>query len=340
MREYRLRQDLERQVSGGYALPLGIDIGTLSAPEQGYTLAYTPGEDDEPDSYSFHVVVSHERVKPILHRAFGLLPDKVTGIVEAGSRDAYRSIDVFLGTTEISLEHFLESWKWYESFLLEDCYIAAGANSEEPHVEVFLDQWKGISMHVPLDMRDEVEAFLNEFGLEEVIETWPSTEDDLAFNSARVIPVLDLVDDFSPDIDEMILELRHEWGLELNVDPDTNSDEGGRELGLTLWHALVIVDKIETMSQNDTHAAGTSDSGAYASIWATAGSLIHMQQLIEDELEQNTEWRFAEIYTIDRVAFDERPEHLTDLTLRRDQALLHSLTIESWQESPKDVTDG
>ena len=340
MRDYRLREDLKRKVNGGYALPLGIDLGTLSTPEQGYTLAYTPAEEDEPDSYTFHVVVSHERVRPILNRAFELLPEKVTGIVEAGSRDAYRSIDVFLGTIEISRAHFLETWQWYESFLLEDCYIAAGANSEEPHVEVFLDQWKGISMHVPLAMRDEVEAFLNEFGLEEVIETWPSTEDDLVFNSAQVIPVLDLVNDFSPDIDEMILELRHEWGLELNVDPETNSDEGGRELGLTLWHALVIVDKIETNSQSDTHDFPTSASGAYASIWATAGSLIHMQQLIEDELEQNNEWRFAEIYTIDRVAYDERPEHLADLAPRRDQSLLHSVTIESWLAPPEEMTDG
>ena len=152
--------------------------------------------------------------------------------------------------------------------------------------------------------------------------------------------MLDLVDDFSPDIDEMILELRHEWGLELNVDPDTNSDEGGRELGLTLWHALVIVDKIEAKSQNDTLDVGASALGAYASIWATAGSLIHIQHRIEDELEHDNEWRFSEIYTIDRVAFDERPEHLADLAPRRDQTLLHSVTIESWRATPEEMTDG
>lgn len=339
MREYQLRQELERQVSGGYAMPLGIDLGDLSTPEQGYTLTYTAGEDDEPDSYSFHVVVSHERIRPILHRAFELLPENVIGIVEAGSRDAYRSMDVFLGTSEITREHFLDTWRWYESFLLEDCYIAAGMNSDEPHIEVFLDQWKGISLHVPLDMRDEVEGFLNGFGLEEVIETWPSTEDDLMFSSARVIPVLDLVNDYSPDIDEMILELRHEWGLELNVDPETNSDDSGRELGLTLWHALVIVEKTGSTPQDGTPSPSTA-SGAYASIWATAGSLIHMQQLIEDELERTPQWQFAEVYTIDRVAFDERPEHLVDLTPRRDQALVHSSTIEAWQESPDEMADG
>ena len=32
---------------------------------QGYTIAYTPGEEDEPDTYAFHVVVSHERVRSV-----------------------------------------------------------------------------------------------------------------------------------------------------------------------------------------------------------------------------------------------------------------------------------
>ncbi len=72
----------------------------------------------------------------------------------------------------VSREIFLETWERLETLLLEDCFIAAGANSDEPFVEVFLDQWKGISIHVPLAMRDDVESMLTSFGLEEVIETW------------------------------------------------------------------------------------------------------------------------------------------------------------------------
>src|SRR5687767_8662404 len=99
MREFQLRKDLQRVTISGFALPLGIAPapGRMRAPVQGYTLSYVPGEEEEPDTYSFHIVVSHERLKPILHRAFDLLPEQVFGIIGIGSRDAYRSTDTFIG---------------------------------------------------------------------------------------------------------------------------------------------------------------------------------------------------------------------------------------------------
>ena len=76
MRDFRLRSDLQRAKIDGFALPLGIEPGSEHArgraPAQGYTVAYTPGQDDEPDTYAYHVVVSHERLRPILHKAFEL----------------------------------------------------------------------------------------------------------------------------------------------------------------------------------------------------------------------------------------------------------------------------
>ena len=92
VRDFRLRSDLKRAVIDGFALPLGIDPGSdlsrFKPPVQGYTVTYTPAQDDEPDTYAFHIVVSHERLAPVLHKAFELLPDEVFGIIEIGSRDA------------------------------------------------------------------------------------------------------------------------------------------------------------------------------------------------------------------------------------------------------------
>lgn len=331
MTHYRLRQDLKRATLGEYALPLGIEPGDLEPPMQGYTLAYTPGEEDEPDTYAFHIVVSHEKIRPILHRVFDLLPDEVVGIVEINSRDSYRAVDVFLGTDVIAREEFLDTWQQYEPLLLEDAHIAAGANSEEPFLEIFLDQWKGVSIHVPLSMRDEVEEMLQALGLEEVPQTWSlddnATTPDL--ETSQIRPILEPTSEFEPDLDEVLLDLRHAWQLALNVDPDNNVDEAGRELGMTLWHALVIVEP----------ADGADDRGGYVSVWASARSMSEIEELIEEALEDLPEWEFSEIYTLDRVAYDERPDDLASLQPRRDEPEVHLVNIETWRAPPESSHD-
>ena len=77
MREFSLRNDLERSVIGGFAMPLGIAPGAIGPPQQGYTLAYINSDGDDPDTYAFHIVVSHERVREVVDKAFTLLPDEV-----------------------------------------------------------------------------------------------------------------------------------------------------------------------------------------------------------------------------------------------------------------------
>ena len=304
---------------------------------QGYTVAYVQGQEDEPDTYTFHVVVSHERLTPILHRAFGLLPPQVYAIIEIGSRDAYRSTDTYISEQPIALEDFLRTWRDFEPFLMEDGSIAAGANSEEPFVEVFVDQWKGLAIHVPPSMREDVENLLREEGLDEVVQTWPDMdeEEDLSESeTSQIRPVLDLSEDSSPDVDELLLDLRHEWQLELNIDPESNIDEGGRDLGSTLWHAVVIVDG-GPKDKSGAAGNGSNGSGGYASIWATAGSLNQMEELIHAALDSRPNWQFGEIFTIDRVAFDERPDELADLRPSRRDPQVHLVTIEPWAEAPK-----
>lgn len=338
MRDYRLRTDLQRVSIDGFALPLGYapKPGELKAPVQGYTLIYNVGEGEDPDTYSFHIVVSHERLKPVLKAAFSLLPDEVFAIVEIGSRDAYRSTDTYMGAdTPLPKGEFLRVWQQYESFLLEDGAIGAGANTDEPFIEIFLDQWKGVMIHVPAEMKEQVERLLQNLDLEEVPETW--SEDDLEDDKKKdswedaldedttVRPVLDTSDEFMPDVDELLLQLRHAWMLELSVDPKTNLDDAGRPLGPTLWHAVAIVDD----------ADGNPNVGAYCDIWATAGSLGEMEQLIHDALAKTPEWVFGEVYTIDRVAFDERPEELGHLKPSDRKSRVHLLAFDRWQEPPQ-----
>ena len=334
MRDFRLRSDITRAVVNGFAYALGIDPGDTPPPTQGYTLAYSPGEEDDPDTYVFHVVVSHERLRAVVSRAFELLGEQVYGIVEIGSRDAYRSVDVYVGEEAVPRNQFVTVWSEFQTLLLEDSAIAAGANSEDPFVEIFLDHYKGLYIHVPPDTRDEVETMLQSFGLDEVAQTWPDSEEDSSAGEdadwvARTRPILDLQDEYSPDVDELLLQLRHEWNLELNVDPQANVDDGGRELGPTLWHAVIVV--------GDT--GGDPEIGGYVSVWATASSLTEMEQLIQRALEDHPQWEYVETYTIDRVAFDERPDELADLPPRRTQSQIHLVQIDPWPEPPPDVFD-
>ncbi|MSR28152.1 MAG: hypothetical protein EXS03_01060 [Phycisphaerales bacterium] len=320
MREFELRGDITRAEIEGYKFPLGIEPVSLPAPKQGFTLEYTPGEDGDPDTYAFHVVVSHDRLKPILEDAFELLPEEVVPIVEIGSRDAYRALDVYIGSEPIPTSEFLESWRQFEAILLEDGSIGAGGNAEEPFVEVFLDTWKGLLINVPIGMRREVERLLARHGLREVLETWPQDLERSPEPPSQLREVLVTEDDQSPDLDEILLQLREFWGLELDVDPEVNVDESGRRLGMVLWHAIVLASR-----------EGKQSKGAYLTFWATASNLSEMERLVGDYVDARLpEWQVDGFFSVDRVAFDERPDELSDLVPRRSESEIHIASVDEW----------
>lgn len=328
MSDYRLRDDLTRSVIEGFAFPLGIVPGEIKPPLQGYTLAYNPGEDDDPDTYTFHIVVSHERVALVLERAFAMLPGEVYGIVEINSRDAYRAIDVYVARESVPCEDLLTTWKLFETVLLEDAAIAAGANSEDPFIEVFLDQWKGISIIVPLDLREQIEEMLEQFDLEEVPQTW-SDDDNQSSAPSITRSVLDLDEEASPGIDDMLWQMRFDWNLELRVDPTTNVDDAGKELGLTLWRAIIGAES----------ASADSDARADVVIWATADSLKQLEEFVIEAFEDHEQWTLTEVFAVDRVALDERPDTLTNLELKQTEAKIHLIEIEPWPESDDDAEE-
>jgi len=318
LRPFRLRTDLSRGTIGDFTLPLGVEPNVLPAPTQGYVLTFNQANEEGPDTYSFDIVISHEKLAPLLHDAFEtLLPEEVFSIVEIGSRDAYRATDVFLSSEPIPRREFLDSWHEYESILLEDGTIGAGANHEDPYIEVFVDHFKGLFIQVPVDLRDQVEDMLQRAGLMEVTETWPESVQDLPYDVKMVRPVLDMSEGERDVIDELLFELRQVWALDLNIDAERNVDDSGRNLGLTLWYAEAILE------HSDDAALMTS-----ATIWATAGSLAQLAKLIEQAISRSGPWRFVDFYTVDRVAHDERPDELVDLPPRRKRAEIHLLQVD------------
>ena len=176
-----------------------------------------------------------------------------------------------------------------------------------------------------------METMLVGLGLRETPETWPLEIEREVMKASRVRDVLEIIDEHSPDLDELLLQMREGWGLELDVDREDNVDEGGRSLGFTLWHSIIVVEPTD----------GSEHRGAYISIWSTGTSIGQVEELIGETLAGMPEWSFQSIYSIDRVAYDERPEELSDLPPRRAQANVHQISIDVWgDETPPDSPPG
>lgn len=329
MREFRLREDLDRVVVDGYALPLGVDRMDAPPPTEGWVVEFLQGEDEAPDTYAFQIAVSHERLRPLLRDLFGLLPGEVSPVVEIGSVDAYRSIDTYMAVEPLFIDDFMATWREFEPILEEEVSIGIGATSEEPFLEVFLDSWKSIAVQCQVDMRDGIDEILERHGLPQVPRTWDETAFDAVDPPYRMREILVIEDEHSPDLDELLLQLREDWGMQLDVDPHSNIDDGGRELGFTLWHAIAMADPVDE-----------KPGGAYIAVWTTARSLEEAEDLIEAAVEGSGEWMLDRVYSIERVAFDERPEEMHDLAPRRSRAEVHSIVVDQWGEGDEPPPPG
>ena len=308
---------------GDFALPLGVGRLDAPPPVEGFTIKFEAGEDGEPDTYAYQVVVSHEKVRKVLHDFFALLPSEVNPVVEIGSVDAYRSIDVYISDEPIFIDEFRNVWNAFEPILLEEVSIGAGVTVEDPFIEIFVDAWKSITVHCLEEMRGDIESLLEVHGVEEVPQTWSDDPFDEFDPPYRMREILLIEDEHSPDIDEFLLQLRTEWELQLNVDPDSNVDDAGRELGHTLWHAIAMADPLEDDAMG----------GAYVTVWATAASLEELEGLVEAAIEESGIWVMHGVYSIERVAYDERPDELQDLAPRRMNTEVHMVVIDEWGSS-------
>lgn len=317
MRTFTLRQDLVRATVNGFLLPLGVEPRTALAPEKGYVLSYQAAEDDEPDSYTFEVAAPANLLPELVGRLFGLFAGDVYGIVEVGSRDAYRAMDVLISDEPLPLAAFLKVWKRFETLLLEDGFIAAGANADEPFLEVFVNHWKVVTVHAPLGMRETIEKILTDFGLHEVINIWPDLAEESEEPELRSIIAEPEDAPTVTEFDAFVRELCRQWSLALDIDVDRNLDDNGREMGFVLWQALAEVDCEQPTPRR-----------VYASVWVTAESYRRAERLVMDAIDAEADLHFQDLFSLDRVAYDERPEELADLPPFREESAVHLIEVD------------
>lgn len=264
-------KSIERKVFGSFNMPLGVyPIGEIS-PAEGFTSSFeradggadteeTDGEWAEwPDRYVYEVTLSAERIPAFLRQVLLMMPGRAYGIFDYLGQDAYREVDSYLGTSLVGLDRILDGLFEFAPFLLEDGFCGFGAVSEEPYFYVFLDEHKMVTIRTPEENRSRVESLISAFGLtnSDSFETWW----DGAEHEHRSVLYAPVNDTNYYVESEILEELRDHWSLELNIDPDSNTDDDGNALGFTCWRCIVR-EESERTSYIEVFLVSDSLSGA------------------------------------------------------------------------------
>jgi len=319
----KVDESIERPVVEGMRFPLGVYPIDPVQPRAGYKVLFEAADSDDvaqeweewPDRYVWDIVVGADRLRPLCASLFMLLPPRVFPIVDILGHDAYREIDPYVAYELVPLDVFVDAVRRYGDFLYEDGLCGFGAMSEEPFFYVLVDEHKVVTVRAEPDMRERVERILAAFDLAEIEN--PAGADAVAHEHRGVL--------FAPDdrpeyltSDEVVEHLKDEWRLTLNIDPESNTDESGKDIGMCPWRCLV-----RTSPAIDT-------PWTYADLVLRADCLAHVEELATEELSRHLQ----DPETIDRetslVFADRLSEHDLD-------QLLAELQVDRMDPSATDV---
>jgi hypothetical protein len=242
-------ESIQRKSNGKFKYPLGVYPVEELTPKEGYISEFEPadGGDDTgdweewPDRYVMDVVVSAEKLQPLCRQLFAMMPPKIYPILDVLGHDAYREVDPHISYDLVGLDIFLDGVMRFKDFLYEDGLCGFGAMSESPFFYVFVDEHKIVTLRVEASRKDRLERLMESFDLE---ASAPGKEPVGADGAAHEHRTVLLVSD-NPrilDPEEVVEELRDEWRLVLNVDPESNVDDDGNELGRTAWRCVIRCD--------------------------------------------------------------------------------------------------
>ena len=252
--------------------------GGIAEPEE----QAQPGEWEEwPDRYVYDILVPATRVEALCRSLFALLPGRIFPILDVLGQDEFRELDPYVSYDLIGIERFLDAIRRYSGFFYEDGLVGFGAMSDEPFIYILVDEHKIVTVRAETSLREKVEAVLAAFDLEEITEL---TGADAATHEHR--SVLDTPEDRRDllNAEEIVEELRDEWRLVLNVDPDTNVNDEGAELGMTGWRCIIRHDwelsPEEVVASKAVVAKGGKPTiGRYAEVYLTAESFREAEDL-------------------------------------------------------------
>jgi hypothetical protein len=294
----RVDESIQRVVMNGFSFPLGVYPIEDMTPRPGYRSDFEPsdgGEEDGqweewPDRYVFEIVISSDRLEPLVRSLLGLMPGRVYPILDVLGRDAYREVDPYISYFLIGLDRLMDALRRFRGFFFEDGLCGFGAMCDEPFMYIFVDEHKIITVRAEPHLKERVEKILAAFDLEPVED--PAGADAAAHEHRGVLETpedrADLLDE-----DEIVELLRDEWQLALNIDPDSNTDEEGNELGVTPWRCIVRC------------FPSMTDPPRYADVLITARNLRQAEELCLEAIElisaEGQEWDDVGVLECDRV---------------------------------------
>ncbi len=296
---------IERKSVKGFKFPLGVYPVETMTPIAGYSADFEPEENTDemgdweawPDQYVFDIVMPADRVEPFWHQVFAMMPGRVFPIIDYIGHDAYREIDPFMAYEPIGKEKIIDAIRQFRPFFFEDGMVGFGAVSEDPFFYVFIDEHKIVTIRVEPKYKSRIEKLLSAFDLEACEE--PAGADAAAHEHRAVLAT----SPDRPDLltgDEILERMRDTWRLVLNVDPESNVDDEGNELGITPWRCLV------------RFAAEQTPDDQYAELYLATNSIRRAEELAQQSiattLENQGEWLDIVVISADRLT----PEQMTE----------------------------
>lgn len=289
---------IERKSVKGFKFPLGVYPVEAMTPVVGYSSEFEPADNEEemgdweawPDQYVFDIVMPADRIEAFWHQIFAMMPGRVFPIIDYIGHDAYREIDPYMAYEPVGQEKIVNAIRQYRPFFFEEGMVGFGAVSEDPFFYVFIDEHKIATVRVEPIFKPRIEKLLAAFEIPAIEE--PAGADAAAHEHRAIL----VTSDDRPDLltgDEILERMRDAWQLVLNVDPDTNVDDEGNELGITPWRCLA------------RHATDQNPDDHYIEVLLTAASLRRAEEMTHQSvlelIGEDSEWFDVVVLNADRT---------------------------------------
>jgi len=235
---------LERTRTGEMTYPLGVYPVEPIEPRPGYAVEFESADGAEdgsdleewPDRYVYDIVISADKLPALVLQLMAMMPLRVYPILDFLGHDDFREIDPYISYERLGVDRIIDGLRQFTGFFYEDGMCGFGAMSEEPFIYWFVDEHKILTVRAQAGLKDRVVGLLDAFGLEAMPE--PTGVDGAAHEHRSVLIVPEGRDNVLA-AEEIVGYLRQEWRLTLNVNPESNIDDEGNELGVTGWRCVV-----------------------------------------------------------------------------------------------------
>ncbi|MFU8828202.1 MAG: hypothetical protein ACNA8P_02100 [Phycisphaerales bacterium] len=232
-----------RHEAEGFRFPLGVYPVEPIKPISGYIVEFESADGDNeadweewPDRFVFDIQVTSQRLRPLCKLLFSFLPGRVYPILDVLGNDAYREVDPYIAFELVGIERFFDGVLHFDDWLFEDGLVGFGAMSMNPFFYIFVDEHKAITIRAGHELKERVERALAAFDLGVVKDL--AGVDSVAHEHRTVLAAPEAGDQGALAPEEITDWLVENWLLQLNVDPRTNVDDLGRDLGNTAWRMV------------------------------------------------------------------------------------------------------